>query len=200
MRGYVIGVGVCREEVCIVLSVGVGFITGEADKTRYGYILGVGVAGVSVQLRAQRREGEPWVALVIVWRRWTAPSVAVCLIGIDGSVFEIRINFCSCCLGVAVRVVRAGLEGKGTAHNIEIRERGLRAKLPSAHAGKALSAYDLWRGRLGIGSGLKRRLDGRAEKISMPRQGVFEVKDVLESLIKVVGGCVSAMLRSNYCD
>ena len=51
-----------------------------------------------------------------------------------------------------------------------------------------------------MGNGLKRRLDGRAEKISMPRQGVCEVKDVLESLIKVVGGCVSAMLESNYCD
>jgi len=142
MRGYVIGVAVYREEVCIVFLVGVRFITGEADKTRYGYILGVGVAGVSVQLRAQRREGEPWVALVIVWRGWTAPSVAVCLIGVDGSVFEIRINFCSCRLGVAVRVIWAGLEGKGSAHNIEIRERGLWAKLPSAHASKAFCTYE----------------------------------------------------------
>ena len=124
--------------------VGVRFITGEADKTRYGYILGVGVAGVSIQLRAQRREGEPWVALVIVWRRWTAPSVAVCLIGIGGGVFEVRIDFCSCRLGVAIRVVWARLEGKGTHHNVEVRERGLRAKLPSAHTGEAFCTYERW--------------------------------------------------------
>ena len=93
-------------------------------------------------LRAQRREGDPWVALVIVWRRWTAPSVAVCLIGIGGGVFEVRIDFCPCRLGVAIRVVWARLEGKGTHHDIEVRERGLQTKLPSAHTGKAFCTYE----------------------------------------------------------
>ena len=144
MRGYVIGVAVYREEVCIV-GVGVAgrFTTGEVGETRYGYIVGVGVAGC-VQLGAQRRESDPWVALVIVGRKRTAPSVAVCLIGIGGGVFEVRIDFRSCRLGVAIRVVWARLEGKGTHHNVEVRERGLRAKLPSAHTGEAFCTYERW--------------------------------------------------------
>ena len=144
MRGYVIGVAVYREEVCIVFVVGVRFVTGEVDKTRYRYILGVGVAGVSTQLRAQRQEGDPWVALVIVGRKRTAPSVAVCVIGNGGGVFEVRIDFRSCRFGVATGIVGAGLEGKGTHHNVEVRERGLRAKLPSAHTGEAFCTYERW--------------------------------------------------------
>jgi hypothetical protein len=122
MRGCVIGVAVYREEVCIV---------------------GVRVAGC-VQLGAQRRESDPWVALVIVGRKRTAPSVAVCVIGIGGGVFEVRIDFRSCRFGVATGIVGAGLEGKGTHHNVEVRERGLRAKLPSAHTGEAFCTYERW--------------------------------------------------------
>ena len=69
-------------------------------------MVGVGVAGC-VQLGAQRRESDPWVALVIVGRKRTAPSVAVCVIGIGGGVLEIRIDFRSCRLGVAIGVVWA---------------------------------------------------------------------------------------------
>ena len=88
MRGCVIGVGVCREELRLVIRVGVRLIIArETDETRYGYVLVVRVAGVGVRLRAKRREGELWVALVIVWCGWTAPSVAVCLISIDGGIF-----------------------------------------------------------------------------------------------------------------
>ena len=103
----------------------------------------VGVAGC-VQLGAQRRESDPWVALVIVGRKRTAPSVAVCVIGIGGGVFEVRIDFRSCRLGVAIRIIWSGLEGKGTHHNVEVRERGLRAKLPSTHTGKAFCTYERW--------------------------------------------------------
>ena len=44
-----------------------------------------------------------------------------------------------------------------------------------------------------MGNGLRRKLDGRAEILDAVDRG-FEVKDVLGSILNVVGGCVSAML------